>query len=120
MILSAGVKPISNMNTTTNRHNQNYIQHGIKKKQYFISLMCLQSVLPSNVAFPLYPPQGTEPEEADLPADSLLWPLWPIRIYLGAAQKALLLNTSPARPDRFARGKTGRLFMGHDCQLTIN
>lgn len=49
------------------------------------------------------PPQGAEPEEADLPADSLLRPLRPTRVYLGDSQKACLLNTPPALPDRLTR-----------------
>lgn len=58
-----------------------------------IILWRLRSCLTSDVAFLLFPPQGAEPEEADLPADSHLRPLWPTRVSLGGAQKACLLNT---------------------------
>lgn len=75
--------------------------------------MCLPT---SHAAFLLFLfPQGTEPEEADLPADSLLRPLWPTRVYLGAAQKACLLNTPPTRPDTSTQAKSSQLCqqLGH-------
>lgn len=42
--------------------------------------------------------QGTEPEEANLPANSLLRPLWSARIHLGRAQKAHPINPNPKPP----------------------
>lgn len=44
------------------------------------------------------PLQGAEPEEANLPADSLLRPLRSARIHLGSAQKAHPLNPNPKPP----------------------
>lgn len=65
-------------------------------------LWCVYGQFPtSESAFLLYPIQGPEPEEANLPANSLLRPLWPIRVYMGGAQKACPLNTPAAWPDWF-------------------
>lgn len=59
---------------------------------------CLLSVPTTDGAFLLSPLQGTEPEEANLPANSLLRPLWSGRIHLGNAQKARRLNPNPKPP----------------------
>lgn len=57
-------------------------------------------VFPPLMLYVICFPQGTEPEEAYLPTNSLLRPLWPWRVHLGSAQGAQLLNTSSAGPDR--------------------
>lgn len=49
--------------------------------------------------FRLFPLKGTESEEAHLPADSCIRPLWPGGVFMGGAQKARLLTSSPACPD---------------------
>lgn len=64
--------------------------------RFFSSRLWYICVPTFKVSSPLYLFQGTEPEEANLPADSLLRPLWPIRVHLGDAQKAHPLNSSLA------------------------
>lgn len=71
MVLSTGVKPTRNASFFT-----------------------------SNIVSVLHLLQGTESEEADLPENSLLWPLRPARVFLGGSQKACPVNTPPACPDR--------------------